>query len=309
MIYFNRPEIYALLAAVANGTIGPLNRFAFNAGAGYQEVAFIKCFGSFIVLLFYCSLKSNLRSDLVALKSRCFIYIILSFLGVFCLYFFETWAFKEASIPVVSFLVYASGIFTIVLSVFFLKESVTKLKIFAFISIIIGVFIIILSKDILSGTFFGMLLALMAGLGYSLFIFFTKFFNVTSSLASLVWLFGFGSVFLSIPIIFSNEFNFPLVAIFPTIGLIAIPTIAGFWFTIKAVSKGSASSVQIIETTDPLFATLFAIILFNEIITNTVWLGAFFIVCGLLISLKRIEDKTYYESTKNKSRILPRGEA
>lgn len=31
-----RAEIYALLAALANGTIGPLNRFAFQGGASHH---------------------------------------------------------------------------------------------------------------------------------------------------------------------------------------------------------------------------------------------------------------------------------
>ena len=32
--------------------------------------------------------------------------MILSFLGICCLYFFGTWAFREANIPLVSFLTY-----------------------------------------------------------------------------------------------------------------------------------------------------------------------------------------------------------
>ena len=51
MILRLRPELLALLAAVANGTIGPFNRFGFIAGATHHQVAFFKCFGAFLILI------------------------------------------------------------------------------------------------------------------------------------------------------------------------------------------------------------------------------------------------------------------
>lgn len=281
-----RPEIYALLAAIANGTIGPLNRFAFSAGATYGQVAFFKCFLAFLGLLAFCLTRKRLRQQVMALSHHAFPFAILGFLGIFCLYFFETWAFAEASIPLVSFLVYAAGGVTILLSALVLGERMTTGKTVAFIFIISGVVFISLSEGRVSGSFLGGVLALLGGLGYALFIFFAKYFHVGSGLPQLVWLFGFGSLFLSIPLWQEAMIIPPSGAVLPILLLVIVPTIGGFWLTTKAIRDGTASGVQIVETSDPLFASLFAFILFSEVFVMFGWVGAICIMAGLLIALR-----------------------
>ncbi|WP_434527149.1 EamA family transporter [Photorhabdus asymbiotica] len=68
--------------------------------------------------------------------------------------------------------------------------------------------------------------------------------------------------------------------------LVFLPSIGGFYFTTKAVEKGEASNVQIIETSDPLFSTLFAFLFIDETLGWLGAIGAFFIMTGLLISIK-----------------------
>lgn len=213
--------------------------------------------------------------------------MILSFLGIFCLYFFETWAFKEANIPLVSFLTYAAGGVTLVLSSVFLKEKISLMKILAFSAIVSGVYFIIAHEAGISGSMAGIILALLGGLGYALFIFASKLLKIESGLAHLVWLFGFGSLYLAIPYAMEGlSIPSPPVAI-AILGLVIFPTIGGFYFTTKAIQRGNASSVQIIESSDPLFATLFAFVVFGESLGVTGWLGALCIMTGLLLALKQ----------------------
>ena len=54
----------------------------------------------------------------------------------------------------------------------------------------------------------------------------------------------------------------------------------------KAVKNGEASKVQIIETSDPLFATLFAFIVFGESLQAFGYIGAGMIIFGLILSMK-----------------------
>ncbi|UNU72797.1 DMT family transporter [Moraxella nasovis] len=68
--------------------------------------------------------------------------------------------------------------------------------------------------------------------------------------------------------------------------LVLLPTIGGFYFTTKAVELGEASKVQIIETSDPLFATLFAFIFFGDLLGFYGYIGALLIFVGLLTSIK-----------------------
>ncbi|WP_373271494.1 EamA family transporter [Moraxella osloensis] len=72
----------------------------------------------------------------------------------------------------------------------------------------------------------------------------------------------------------------------PIMALILLPTIGGFFFTTKAVKNGEASKVQIIETSDPLFATLFAFIVFGESLQAFGYIGAGMIIFGLILSMK-----------------------
>lgn len=282
-----RAEIYALLAALANGTIGPLNRFAFQGGASHHEIAFLKCFGAFVVLFVFCLCHPAQRRTLVGLARRARAFALLSALGVFSLYFFETWAFSEASIPLVSFLTYAAGGGTLILSVLILGERMTFSKALAFLAILGGVGTIFIFEGKLSGSTLGILLALAGGLGYALFILFAKKLEIGSGLPHLVWLFGFGSLYLAVPLSQQPLAALPATAIWPIVALIIAPTIGGFWFTTRAVQTGTASSVQIIETSDPLFASCFALILFNETLAPSGWAGAALIMAGLLLALRR----------------------
>lgn len=281
---FNNFAICALTAAALNGLIGPLTKLTLLQGVGASQIALMKAFIAFLLLLSYCLWAGKSR-ELVNAGKQWPTLAVLAFLGIFCLYFFETQAFAEASVSLVSFLTYAAGGFTIFLSAIFLNERLTVLKTVSFLSIIIGVLLMIGSGSEMSGSIKGATLALLGGLGYALFIFFAKYKNVGSSICQLVWLFGFGSLYLLPPALVAG-FNVPsLGATFTLFALVAFPTIGGFYLTTRAIELGEASRVQTIETSDPLFATVFAFILFGEVLSlSAVWGGAF-IVFGLLCNL------------------------
>ncbi|VVE63372.1 membrane protein [Pandoraea captiosa] len=69
--------------------------------------------------------------------------------------------------------------------------------------------------------------------------------------------------------------------------LVLLPTIGGFYFTTRAVASGQASTVQIIETSDPLFATLFGFWIFGDTLNLSGTLGAVFIAMGLIVAVWR----------------------
>ncbi|MBE8598131.1 DMT family transporter [Xenorhabdus sp. BG5] len=284
--FFKRAEFYALTAAALNGTIGVFTYFGLNSGISHSQVAFWKCFIAFLVLLIYCLVIPSERHILFTLRNKSMKFSLLAFFGIFCLYFFETWAFKEASVPLVSFLTYAAGGITLLLSSLFLGEKIGINKCLSFIMIMIGVYFFFSCSEQTSSNYKGILLALLAGLGYALFIFLSKLMKIGSGLSVLVWLFGFGSIYLAIPLI-QEELYFPSgIALLTILALVFLPSIGGFYFTTKALEKGEASNVQIIETSDPLFSTLFAFLFINESLGWLGFIGAFFIMSGLLISIK-----------------------
>jgi len=155
----------------------------------------------------------------------------------------------------------------------------------SFALLVIGIILICLSEGRLEGSILGIILALIAGAGYALFIFFSKKLDIGSGVPHLVWLFGFGSIFLAFPLLQTEQILLPASSLWSILLLVLIPTIGGFWFTLKAIDDGSASGVQIIETSDPLFASLYAFILFSEILHWQGWVGAGFIMAGLIAAI------------------------
>lgn len=89
-----RAEYLALIAAMLNGTIGVFTRFGLQAGLTPSVLAFYKCFIAFIIIAIYCLSKPKLRIECRTLSRYWHHYALLSFFGIFCLYFFETWAFS-----------------------------------------------------------------------------------------------------------------------------------------------------------------------------------------------------------------------
>lgn len=284
MKIFNNFAICALTAAALNGLIGPLTRLTLLQGVGASQIAFTKAFIAFFLLLGYCLLAGKAR-ELLNVGKQWPTLAVLAFLGIFSLYFFETQAFAEASVSLVSFLTYAAGGFTILLSAIFLKERLTVLKLVSFLTIIAGILLMFNAGSEMSGSMKGATLALLGGLGYALFIFFAKYNNIGSGLCQLVWLFGFGSLYLLPPALVAGFSALSLSATLSLVALVVFPTIGGFYLTTRAIKLGEAGRVQIIETSDPLFATVFAFILFGEVLSLPAAWGACFVIVGLLCSL------------------------
>lgn len=287
--FIKKAEMYALIAAILNGLIGVFTRlaFEFDDELSPSALAFFKCFFAFLLVAVVCVIQPKRINKVALLAKQWYKFALLSFLGIFCLYFFETWAFSKASIPLVSFLTYASGVVTLLLAVLFLNEKITSHKMIAFASIISGVCLLFLFEQGVSGSIWGMVLALLGGLGYSLFIFLSKVLSIGSGLAQLFWLFAFGSVYLFLPW-YAQGMQLPSGMAWLMIAyLVLLPTIGGFYFTTKAVQYGQASKVQIIETSDPMFATLFAFVVFGDTLGWFGYLGTGFILFGLLLSVKK----------------------
>ena len=100
----------------------------------------------------------------------------------------------------------------------------------------------------------------------------------------LWWLTGFGTILLLIPNLLGIEnMIIPQSGYFYIIYLSIIPTIGGFYFTIKALKLLEANKVQIIEMTGPLFTLLFVFLIWQEVIDIYELIGGIFILVGIIL--------------------------
>lgn len=275
--------LFAILAAVCNSTIGIFSKISFHTQIEPAALAFFRCLLAFLaitIVLLFTRGGSKQIAELREYSGRLF---LTSFFGVFVLYYFEIWALSCAQVPIVSFLLYASGIIAVILGILWLKETINVFKTLSTVLVLFGMGIIFLSLLNGFGGLKGGLLAVIAGGGYSIFLVLMKKYAIPANLATLWWLFGFGSLLLFIPFALKG-FYLPNINILPYIICLAlIPTIGGFYCTNKALSLIESGKVQLFEMSEPVFATVLAFIILGETMSVRGILGSAFTLIGLLV--------------------------
>lgn len=276
--------IFAVLAALSNGTVGVLSRAAFHQGLDPATVAFARCGVALLVVSLVVLGTKGCATRIRAGFRSSWKIAICSALGIFTLYHFETQALSFASIPLVSILVFAGGLGAIALDIFILKEKVTPRKAFAMALVFGGGIVLIAGDGLATGSLRGVVLALIAGFGYASFIFSWKFFKLKSCLENFWWFLAYGFIMLAIPYVGSGAPSLPLATLPNLLALGLIPSLCGFYCTIVALQHIEAYKAQVIESSEPLFSALFAALVFGEWLTGQASLAGLAIIGGALIT-------------------------
>ncbi|QQZ28758.1 DMT family transporter [Thiothrix subterranea] len=273
---------FALCAAALNGTIGVFSKFLIYKSLSPSWIALLKTIlGASIILIFFMAInKLELKKNIFGTN-----FILPAFFGIFCLFFFETHAYETMSAANVTVILMSCSTFSAILfTKLILKDSLGSRQLIGFFFAAIGISIILgLNENI---TFIGSINALLAGCGYGLFTVLLKSNNIEGGMLTTFKLLFWGGVFLSIPAYGTpfpiNDF-FTKEIIFAIMGLAIFPSILGFFCTTKSVTYISPAKVQIIELTEPVFASIFAFIVLGEGITLVTLIGAIITLFGVYI--------------------------
>ncbi|MBV9576893.1 MAG: DMT family transporter [Gammaproteobacteria bacterium] len=283
----NNWQCFALLAAFFNALIGVFSKNIFSLGMLPSHVAFFKCLLAFLLITLIHIFDKNGLQKIIQHAKAWWKIAICAFFGIFVLCFFETIAYSYSMVSTVVFLLLgASSITTFLMSYFFLNERITFINLFSFLLCVIGLFYIFNEKSVQLASF-GSVLAMIAGIGYGLFLSFTKKLDVsTNGLAFLWWFIGFGMFYLSVPFILNHP-SFPPLSSLPTLLLLSIvPTIGGYFCVARALAFGDASKVQIFALTEPLFASLMGFVCFGELLKGTQLFGAVLILLSIYLAIQ-----------------------
>lgn len=276
--------LYALLAAFCNSCIGIFSSLLIAQGLSSTEIAFMRCFVALLFTFVLCMTNGKVRKNIRIEKCEIIKYVVLAFFGINVMYIFETTAIMYIPVSLVSFLFYSSGILTIILSCIFLKERMDFFKFISILIVFIGIGIMFISNITVSGSLIGIVFAIIAGTGYSLYIFLNKKWNILSDIRTLLYIFLFGTIFLGTQLLVNDTQMSISMANTPFIILLAIvPTMGGFYFTNKAISCAMVGEVQLIEMSEPFIATLLGYMVLNQAISKTDFIGGIIIVIGLLV--------------------------
>ena len=289
-----------LIASLIWGGTGIVANYLYRDGFTFYEVTAIRIFTTF---LFSCLFKiRKTKTNKFARKDVLLCSIIGFCVAAFMLCYFAT--IQLLSVAVAVILLYTAPIFVVILSAIFFKEKIGALTIFAVLLSIVGCFFI-------SGIFeqkaeiklIGLILGLLSGVGYAMYIILTKVL-INKKLKDTDIMFV---VFL-----FSSLFSFPfLISAIPKIVsdikivclCLSIGGLCGFLpYLLYSISLNNLSSTtaSIIVTTEPLFAAILSFLIFQEKLSIFSIMGFSIIICSILLIL--ISNKRRFTNERQEHR-------
>ena len=259
--------IYALLAAIFNGTVGVMSVKLFQAGLSSSEVAFYKCLIGLFIVLAVIVFSGKIKHAVQFIKSKWIVGLVCAFLGFFILYHFETKAYTTTNVSTVVFVLFGSAtVFSFLLSAIAEKRMLSFNELITIVLSLCGLYLIFAQGgEINMALNEGLICAIIAGLGYGGFLFLSRKLNFGAGIPQMFTLLFFGSIYLFIPFDKAVDISsLTLWSIALLVLLAILPTIGGFWCTTKALTLTSSQSVQLIELSEPVFAILFSLLILGQ---------------------------------------------
>ena len=278
--------MYIIFAGLLWGTSGIFVNLLVTYGFTPLQLTFFRAAVSFISLSVYalCSDKSLFKIN----RKELLLFVcsgIAFFATAGCYYC----SMQMTSISTSVMLMYTSPIFVMIYSVSFLGEKFTKQKAISAGGMIIGCGLV---SGVIGGVKFevaGVLLGLLAGISYSVYSILAKINmnNKSNPLAATLYGFLFAALIgifvceipLTIPCIVSN----PGITLLLIIGMgLCTCTVPFFLYTLalRKIPAGTASVLSIIE---PMAATVYGVLFFDEPLTVSLCGGAALILFSVFL--------------------------
>lgn len=282
------------MAGILWGTSGIFVHYLAPYGFTSLQMTFFRslvsciCMSLFILIYNKSLFKVSLKELLFFAGSG-----ISFFLTASC-YFYSM---QATSISTAVVLMYTAPIFVMIYSVMFLNEKLTPLKTTAVLTMLAGCALV---SGIIGGLRFnvmGIIVGFMSGLAYSTYNILTKIQmkNNSNPLSATLYCFFFavlaGTFSCGVDKIPQSIAIAPQITLPLIIGMGLLTCISPYFLYTMALKKtpaGTASSLGIIE---PMAATLFSVVLFNEPLSKASVLGIVLILGAIIMLSKSDEDK------------------
>jgi RarD protein len=203
-------------------------------------------------------------------------------------------AIKHTTPPNVALAYAITPVFVLIISHFYFKEKITKLKLAGIVISISGSIILLLEKglDGSSQYLLGNSLALIASFSWALYTilgrkFSLKYGPIYSTGLSMIW-----GLILFIPIFFVQNASLNLSSIdtFSWLNLLyvgVITSVIGYAMWYFALSKMDASRVAVFNNLQPILTTILSIIIFNQEISSIFIIGGITVLIGVFVTQRK----------------------
>tara|TARA_B100001094_G_scaffold39285_1_gene33723 strand:- start:442 stop:1299 length:858 start_codon:yes stop_codon:yes gene_type:complete len=270
-----------ILALFSVSTSPIIGRALENVGA--ISISFWRMILASIVLWIFSFFKPQGKINIIKNRNKIIYAGIL--LGFHFALFFES--IKITSISNATFLGTLAPFFTLILEIYILKRTFSKVILFGLIITFLGSLIILVYDFDLSSSFtLGNIYAVLCSICLAIaFIIAEKVrenentivYTRTLYLSAAITLF-FISIFANETLLISNHIDF-LGLLF--LGL--VPTIIGHNSIYYAIKYVSPTIVAAFPLGEPIIATILALFIFNELITFNIYLGGALTLFGLIL--------------------------
>lgn len=259
--------IYIVLASILWGTSGIFVHYLAPFGFTSLQMTFIRSVVAFLSMFLYILIFN--RDSFRASGKEVILFSLggISFFGTASCYFYSM---QATSISTAVVLMYTAPIFVMIYSVLFLGEKLTKIKTVSVVLMIVGCALV---SGVIGGFKFdakGILFGVLSGISYSAYNIITKINMQRKSNPVSANFYGFLAASL-VSLLVCNPGVMPALAMQKPV--LILPVMLGlglvtcifpyFLYTLalRVTPAGTASSLGIIE---PMSATVFSILLFNE---------------------------------------------
>ena len=212
--------------------------------------------------------------------------------GLFLGFHFWAWidALQYTSIANATILVNLHPIFILLLGYFFLNQKIDFISIISTIIAILGSFIIIYNTLFnLNLNIHGDLMAIIGAIAISVYL--TIGSQIRKSISNKTYTYisyftAFITLFIISFFINTNIFLYPTSDIFVFLGLAIVPTLLGHSIFNYSLKHLSAHFISIAVLGEPVLATIWAFVFFNELITIYQFIGGLIIIIGIGTKIK-----------------------
>lgn len=270
--------ILTIVSAVCFGTLAIIGRIAYASGIDTFTLLFLRFTAAAV---FMAMLMILLREKLPHGKGLMKL-IGMGAIGYVAQSFFFLSAIKYASAGLVALLLYLYPVFVAILSVIFLKEKLTRVKVIALVVALLGT---TLTVDPQGGQLIGILLAIGSAVIYSVYIIVgAGVMKGTTGVQSSTVIFA-SSAFVYCLLAGLNGPEWPgsQVGWWAIAGLVLVSTVIPVVTFLEGMKRIGPTNASLLSTLEPVVTVFLAALLFEESLPPQAFLGGVLILVAVVL--------------------------
>lgn len=277
-----------LIATFFWGIMGISSRILYEAGLSTMSIAFCRSFLSSICFLIWILITdiSILKIDLRGLAISA-----LYGIGTFSLCFIGyNLSVEYIPISIATVLMFTNSIWVTIFGVFFFGEKFNKKKVIVILLTLLGCIMVSnLSLGHESLSLIGILAGLGTGFLFAFQIIFPKFFSDYRKDTLLIYGYIFASLFIALFTDFKESINLVMdspnikIVILNILSIGILSTFISNTLYIKSTEYIEASVTSILASMEPVLSSIFAFLVFKELLNTKQIMGAILIILAAII--------------------------